>query len=120
MAELLSGLKVKVRGQEGGAGSVSCLGSVVSPQSDGRRLKRRCYEEAKMKTRSGTSNMAKSRERRGRARLQPPVVSSVRKGSGDSYTESSTRGRMRIQITSGPVHSIRFTATDVSLQLTPT
>lgn len=37
------------------------------------------------------SNMADSRERGGRAWLQPPVVSSVRKGSGDSYTESSER-----------------------------
>lgn len=38
-----------------------------------------------------TSNMADSKERRGRAKPQPPVVSSVRKGSGDSYTESSER-----------------------------
>lgn len=50
---------------------------------------RGCYEEARMRRR--TSNMADSKVRRGRAKPQPPVVSSVRKGSGDSYTESSER-----------------------------
>lgn len=43
--------------------------------------------------------MADSMGRRGRARLQPPVVSSVRKGSGDSYTESSERHRTETFIT---------------------
>lgn len=58
-----------------------------------RSRRRRCYEEARRRMRTRASNMADSRERRGRGRLQPPVVSSVRKGSGDSYTESSERER---------------------------
>lgn len=40
--------------------------------------------------------MADSRERRGRARPPPPPeVSSVRNGSGDSYSESSGRGNIQ-------------------------
>lgn len=41
--------------------------------------------------------MVDSRVRQGRTRSQPPVVSSVRNGSGDSYSESSERegGRER-------------------------
>lgn len=35
------------------------------------------------------SDVANSRERRGGARPPPPEVSSVRNGSGDSYSESS-------------------------------
>lgn len=35
------------------------------------------------------SDVANSRERRGRARPPLPEVSSVRNGSGDSYSESS-------------------------------
>lgn len=70
-----------------------CFLPQVSPQSEWRKRsrRRRCYEEARRRMRRKPSNMADSRERRGRARLQLPVVSSVRNGSGDSYTESSER-----------------------------
>lgn len=60
--------------------------------------------------------MADSRERRGRARLQPPVVSSVRKGSGDSYTESSERERqtgsdhIRVRLKKKKIHSVVFSS----------
>lgn len=79
---------------------------MVSPLSD-RRQRRRCYEEARR--RRAASNMADSRERRGTARLQPPVVSSVKKGSGDSYTESSETQRGQIiQCSCDGVAHIRF------------
>lgn len=70
---------------------VFCLGSEDGARSSWKEEEEgeaegRCYEEARRRTSRSESNMAD-----GRARLQPPVVSSVRKGSGDSYTESSER-----------------------------
>lgn len=50
-------------------------------------MRRSCYEEGRRSRR--VINMADCRERWGRVTSQPPVVSSVRKGSADSYTESS-------------------------------
>lgn len=65
------------------------------PVKRGRTEKRRvfgdvqgpgCYEED---SRSSVNSTARRRDRQGTAMLQPPpALSSVRKGSGDSYTES--------------------------------
>lgn len=52
---------------------------------------RRCYEEARRRVKRRLTNMTNSRKRRGLVRRQPSFVSSVRKGSGDSYSESSER-----------------------------
>ena len=49
-------------------------------------MSQRCYDDDP----SSISSMASMMERRGEKPQLPPVVlSSVRKGSGDSYTESS-------------------------------